>query len=263
MSASPMARLLLLFFVHAANVCAQDAEHPPFVTTPSDVVVEMLKFARTGPADLVADLGSGDGRIVIAAASHFGARGLGIELDPALVEVSRRNAVSAGVADRVRFEHGDVLRADFAEASVVTVYLLPSLINRLQPRLLDELRPGTRIVSHAFVMTGWPPDRTHTMRIAQRHERQGDSSTVHLWVVPAKARGRWSGDGWELAVHQNFQQIDVEARRDGRSVPVGKATLSGREVQWEMDGQRFEGRVADDAIYGTFAGRPLVLKKRP
>ena len=200
---------------------------------------------------------------MIAAAAHFGARGLGIELDPVLVEASRRNAASAGVADRVRFVQGDVLHADFAQASVVTVYLLPSLINRLQPRLLDELRPGTRIVSHAFVMTGWAPDRTHTMRIAQRHERQGDSSTVHLWVVPAKARGRWSGDGWEMAVSQNFQQIDVEARRDGRPVPVGKAVLSGREIAWEMEGARFEGRVADDAISGTFAGRPLVLEKRP
>jgi precorrin-6B methylase 2 len=258
-----MARLLLLALALAASARAQDAEVPPFVTTPSDVVVEMLKFARTGPADLVADLGSGDGRIVIAAAAHFGARGLGIELDPALVEASRRNAATAGVADRVRFVHGDVLRADFTEASVVTVYLLPSLINRLQPRLLDELRPGTRIVSHAFVMTGWVPDRTHTLRIAQRHERQGDSSTVHLWVVPAKARGRWSGEGWELAVHQNFQQIEVEARRDGRPVPVGKALLSGREIAWEVEGARFEGRVGDDAISGTLAGRPLVLKKRP
>jgi precorrin-6B methylase 2 len=250
-----------LMLLAAAGAGAQEAERPPFVTTPPDVVVEMLKFANTGPADVVADLGSGDGRIVITAASHFGARGLGIELDADLVEVSRRNAEAARVGDRVRFVQGDVLRADFAQASVVTVYLLPSLINRLQPRLLDELQPGTRIVSHAFVMTGWPPDRTHTMRIARRHERQGDWSTVHLWVVPAKARGRWTGPGWDLRVHQNFQQIEVEARRDGRAIAVGKATLSGRAITWEAEGARFEGRVEGDSMTGSFGGRPLVLKK--
>jgi precorrin-6B methylase 2 len=246
----------------AAGAGAQEAERAPFFTTPSDVVVEMLKFAGTGPGDLVADLGSGDGRIVIAAAAHFGARGLGIELDPQLVEESRRNAEAAKVADRVRFLQGDVLQADFAAASVVTVYLLPSLINRLQPRLLDELQPGARIVSHAFVMTGWPPDRTHTMRIAQRHAGQGDYSTVHLWVVPAKARGSWTGGGWDLVVHQNFQQIEIEARRAGRAVPVAGARLSGRELAWEAGGARFEGRVEGDTIAGRLAGVPLVLKKR-
>ncbi len=248
--------------VLCAAAGAQEAERPPFITTPSDVVVEMLRFAGTSAQDLVADLGSGDGRIPIAAAKHFGARGLGIELDPALVEASRRNAEAEKVADRVRFVHGDVLLAQFAEASVVTVYLLPSLINRLQPRLLEELAPGTRIVSHAFGMTGWPPDRSHTMRIAQRHEGQGDTSTVHLWVVPANARGRWAGGGWEFLVHQNFQQIEVEARRDGQPVPVSRAALSGRHIAWEVQGARFEGRIAADAIAGTLAGAPLVLKKR-
>lgn len=260
----PMRRLLAsgLLAIAAATAGAQEAERPPFITTPSDVVAEMLRFANTGPGDLVADLGSGDGRIVITAAAQFGARGLGIELDPALVDASRRNAESAKVADRVRFVHGDVLQADFAKASVVTIYLLPSLINRLQPRLLDELQPGARIVSHAFVMTGWPPDRTHTMRVAQRHPGQGDTSTVHLWVVPAKARGRWAGAGWELVIHQNFQQVEVEARKDGRVVPVTRATLSGRDLAWEVQGARFEGRVEGETVTGALAGVPLVLRKR-
>ena len=193
----------------------------------------MLRFAGTGPADLVVDLGSGDGRIPITAAGTFGARGLGIELDGALVETSRRHAEAAKVSDRVRFVQGDVLRADFSQASVVTVYLLPSLINQLQPRLLAELRPGTRILSHAFVMTGWPPDRSHTMRVAQREATHSDHSTFHLWVVPANARGRWVDGPWEIVIHQNFQQLDVEATRGGRAVRVSGAALAGQDIRWE------------------------------
>jgi hypothetical protein len=197
------------------------------------------------------------------AAAQFGARGLGIELDPALVAASRRNAEAAKVADRVRFMEGDVLRTDFSQATVVTVYLLPSLINRLQPRLLDELRPGTRIVSHAFVMTGWAPDRTVTMKVAERREQgQGDYSTVHLWIVPAKARGRWTGGGWELAIHQNFQQIEVEASKDGRPMTVTGAALSGTGIRWKAAGAAFEGRVGKDRIAGSLAGAPLELVRR-
>jgi precorrin-6B methylase 2 len=251
-----------IFAVLVWPVQAQESEHAPFITTPSEVVSAMLRFAGTGPADLVADLGSGDGRIPIAAAAEFGARGLGIELDPKLVEQSRRSAEAAKVADRVRFVEGDVLRAEFSQASVVTVYLLPSLINRLQPRLLDELQPGTRIVSHAFAMTGWPPDRSTTLRIARRHEGQGELSTVHLWVVPAKARGRWTGGGWDVLVHQNFQQIEVEARKDGRPVAVQHARLAGREIAWELAGAHFAGRVEGGEIRGSFAGAPVVLQRR-
>lgn len=256
-----MKRLRWLLALAAGIAAAQEAERPPFITTPDDVVAEMLRFAGTGPQDLVADLGSGDGRIPITAAAQFGARGLGIELDPALVALSRRNAESAKVADRVRFVEGDVLRVDFAQASVVTVYLLPSLINRLQPRLLDELRPGTRVVSHAFVMTGWPPDRSFTMRVARRDASHSDHSTVHLWIVPAKARGRWRGGGWEVAIEQNFQQLDIEARKDGRPVAVTGAVLAGEDVRWNAGGERFEGRIGKDAIAGRLAGVPLELRR--
>jgi precorrin-6B methylase 2 len=256
-------RVLVILLLGFGAAQAQEPEQlAPFVTTPSDVVASMLRFAGTGPSDLVVDLGSGDGRIPITAATQFGARGLGIEIDASLVEASGRNARAAGVADRVRFVHGDVLREDFSQATVVTVYLLPALINRLQPKLLDGLQPGTRIVSHAFAMVGWAPDRTHTLRIAERHEHQGDTSTIHLWVVPAKARGRWSGGGWDVAIHQNFQQIEVDARRDGVPVRVLNAQLSGREIAWDVPGGRFAGRVEGDGIRGALAGVPLVLKKR-
>jgi precorrin-6B methylase 2 len=256
-------RALLILLLGFGTAQAQEPEQvAPFVTTPSDVVVSMLRFAGTRPSDFVVDLGSGDGRIPITAATQFGAKGLGIEIDPSLVEASSRNARDAGVADRVRFVHGDVLQEDFSQATVVTVYLLPALINRLQPKLLDGLQPGTRIVSHAFAMVGWAPDRTHTLRIAERHQHQGDTSTVHLWVVPAKARGRWSGGGWEVVIHQNFQQIEVEARRDGTPVQVRNPRLSGRDIAWDAPGGRFSGRVEADAIRGTLAGAPLALAKR-
>lgn len=242
--------------------CAQEGEQrAPFITTPSDVVMRMLRLAGTGPADLVADLGSGDGRIVITAAREFGAHGLGIELDPRLVEKSRENAKAARVADRVSFVHGDVLLADISKASVVAVYLLPQLINRLQPRFLEELNPGTRIVSHAFAMTGWKPDRAETMRLAQRHPGQGDESTIFLWIVPAAARGKWQGGGWRLRIQQNFQEIELEGARGGLPVPITGARLSGRDISWEAAGARFRGRVEAERIVGELGATPLVLER--
>jgi hypothetical protein len=151
-----------------------------------------------------------------------------------------------------------VLREDISQASVVTIYLLPSLIGRLQPRFIDELRPGTRIVSHAFYMPSWKPDRAETMRIAGRHEGQGDESKIYLWIVPAKARGVWDGgeqgSRWKLRIHQNFQEIEVEAQLNGRPVEVKRASLSGSEIAWEADGARFRGSVQGDSIAGELAG---------
>lgn len=253
----------------ALGAGAQEGElRPPFVTTPTDVVSSMLRFAGTGPSDLVVDLGSGDGRIVIAAAREFGARALGIELDPDLVEKSRENARVAGVGERTRFVQADVLRTDFSQASVVTVYLLPQLINQLQPRFLDGLRPGTRIVSHAFAMTGWKPDRSETMRVSAEHRSQGDRSTFFLWIVPAKVRGTWEGGGWRLRVSQNFQELEVEeASLDGHPLANPIAHLRGRDLLWEAPGLRYEGRVEGDRISGTLtldgARAPLVLTKSP
>src|SRR3954466_1907363 len=176
----------------------------------------MLQLAGTKSDDLVADLGSGDGRIVIAAARKYGARGLGIELDAKLVDVSRENARRAGVADRVSFVQGDVLEADFSRASVVMVYLLPGLIDKLEPRFLSQLKPGTRIVSHSFRMASWRPDRMETLRVTQPHPGQGDESTLYLWIVPADVRGFWSGAGKRRRIEQNYQEIDVQGAVDAR-----------------------------------------------
>ena len=219
----------------------------PFITTPDEIVVRMLEMAGTRADDTVLDLGSGDGRIVIAAASRFGARGLGIELDGALVEKSRANARAAGVEERVRFEQGDVLVADIARASVVTVYLLPALMGKLQSRFVNELAPGTRVVSHSFGMAGWRPDRSEMFKVSGRHPGQGDESRLYLWIVPADVRGVWRGPNLQVRIEQNYQQIDVEGARN--------AVLSGRDISWEG----FKGRVEGNRIVGELGGRPVTL----
>jgi len=242
-----MRTLLALLVALAAHVARADENdwRVPFIATPDEVVVRMLELAGTGAEDLVADLGSGDGRIVIAAARRFGARGLGIELDRALVASSRENARRAGVGERVKFVQGDVLTADFSKASVVTVYLLPQLIDDLQPRFLATLKPGTRIVSHAFRMAGWRPDRTDTLRLSGPHPGQGDESTLYLWIVPADVRGTWAGDGLRLRIEQNYQDVEIEG--------ASGATLRGAEIAWQSREGRFRGRVQGARIVGEWS----------
>ena len=232
-----MRLLLSLILLLSAPARADENEwRVPFITTPGDVVERMLELAGTRAGDLVADLGSGDGRIVIAAARKYGARGLGIELDAKLVEVSRDNARKAGVSDRVSFVQGDVLEADFSKASVVTVYLLPNLISQLEPRFL-ALKPGTRIVSHSFHMPSWRPDRTVSMRVTQPHPGQGDESALFLWIVPADVRGLWKGGGQQVRIEQNYQEIDVDGER---------GSLAGNAISWG----KFRGRVEGNRIVG-------------
>ncbi len=260
-------RTLALAALALLGTAAARADEPlapvPFITTPDEVVERMLKLAGTGPRDLVMDLGSGDGRIVITAAEKFGARGVGIELDAGLVEKSRENARRANVADRVSFERGDVLTADLSRATVVTVYLLPGLINQLEPRFLQSLSPGTRIVSHAFAMTSWRPDRTETVRISKPHPGQGDESRLYLWIVPADVRGVWQAPGTRLNIYQNFQDIQIEGRLAGRDVTESRGSLIGRDIAWQANGMRFRGRIQEGRIAGELErsdGRgPLIL----
>jgi protein-L-isoaspartate O-methyltransferase len=254
-----------LALAFAAAQAEEGAPQPPFITTPDEVVERMLELAGTGSGDLVVDLGSGDGRIVIAAAQKFGARGLGIEFDERLVAKSRENARLAGVAERVAFVHGDVVVSDISVATVVTVYLLPNLIDRLQPRFIDELQPGTRIVSHAFQMVGWKPDRVESVRLSRRHPGQGDESTLYLWVVPADARGQWRAADLELTIHQNYQEIEVDGSLNGRALAGVQGSVSGRDIAWETRGARFRGRIEGARMVGEMMldGRsePLVLTR--
>lgn len=251
----------------AGAVLAQEAERPPpFITTPDDVVERMLALAGTAADDFVMDLGSGDGRIVIAAAQKFGARGLGVEIDARLVAQSRENARRAGVAERATFEERDVLTADLGRATVVTLYLLPFLMDRLQLKLLRELRPGARIVSHAFPMPGWKPDRTETMRIAKRHPGQGDESRIFVWLVPADVRGIWHGRDWRLRISQNFQEIEIEGEAGGRPLAVKEAKIEGTALSFSGEGFEFRGRADTGRIVGELqhggAALPLILTKQ-
>jgi hypothetical protein len=251
----------------AAPAAAQDVSTPaPFITTPDEVVERMLAIAGTGAEDFVIDLGSGDGRIVIAAAKKFGARGLGVDIDAKLVKLSRANAQAAGVAERARFEERDALKTDLAPATVVTIYLLPFLIDQLQPRLLDELRPGARVVTHAFAMKGWKPDRVEDVRLAKPHPGQGDASRIFLWVVPAQARGEWQGRDLRLRISQNFQEIEVEGEIAGRPLVVKEAKLAGTAISFSGVGFSYRGRAGTDRIVGELtrdgATAPLVLEKR-
>jgi hypothetical protein len=243
-----------LLLCAASSAAANEVEHkPPFITTPPEVVERMLEMAGTRPDDVVIDLGSGDGRIVIAAAQKFGARGVGIELDAGLVEKSKALAHRAQLSEKVTFVQGDVLVADISRATVVTVYLLPGLMGKLQSRFIDELAPGTRIVSHEFTMAGWLPDRSETVRLKQRHTGQGNLSRLYLWIVPARARGVWRGAGMELRIEQSYQRIEI----DGAS----EARLSGRDIAWKLNAQQFKGRVEAERIVGELDGRPVEFRR--
>ena len=178
--------LLLLVAVAGAQVPTTEkkALDVPYVPTHESLVDEMLRMAKVGKNDILFDLGSGDGRIVITAARRFGTRGIGYDLDPDRVTEARENAKRAGVSDRVRFEEQDIFTANISSATVVTMYLLPDVNLKLRPKLLSELKPGTRIVSHNYDLGDWEPVQRKDMDV------NGVSHTLYLWVVPKRSTGR-------------------------------------------------------------------------
>jgi hypothetical protein len=206
---------------------------PPYVPTPQSTVDRMLELARVGPDDYVVDLGSGDGRIVITAAAKFGARGLGIEIEPDLVNLSEYHARRAGVADRVKFVTEDLFAADLRPATVVTLYLFRELNIKLRPRLLEQLRPGTRVVAHDWDLgEEWEPDVAETIPAPDKPVGIERTSKVFLWYVPARLEGRWrletpltDGRGVTLALAQRFQRFEGEIELDGarRAIAGGRA----------------------------------------
>ncbi|MBS0335876.1 MAG: class I SAM-dependent methyltransferase [Proteobacteria bacterium] len=246
-----------------AQSWAWDDGTVPFVVSPEEVVDRMLRIADIGPADYVIDLGSGDGRIVIGAARR-GARALGIDIDPSLVERARNNAASAGVAERATFVAQDLFDTDLSKASVITMYLLPEVNLKLRPKLLS-LAPGTRIVSHDWNMGDWEPDETIELRTPEKPVGLGGKSRVHLWIIPADARGRWvaelpeHGGRWEFDIGQQYQSVTVRATvGGGRDLTVRGTRLRGAEVKMVITGlvggkpwnQFFRGTISGDRMAG-------------
>jgi len=220
---------------------AWDDGSVPFVVSPQEVVHRMLRIAEVGPNDMLIDLGSGDGRIVIAAAQR-GARALGVDIDPELIAEARANAKRAGVAARARFEHRDLFDTDLSQATVITMYLLPEINLKLMPRLL-ALAPGTRVVSHDWDMGPWLPDETLALRAPDKPVGGRDGlAYIHLWVVPAQVAGVWHGriEGlggeWILRIRQTYQVLDVDARESGREILVRASRLRGREIKLVTSG---------------------------
>lgn len=259
-----VAVLLAALPAAAAEVTGESYIPTPYVPSTAIAVDEMLRVADVRPEDLVVDLGSGDGRIVIAAARDYGARGLGIEIDPALVRESAENARRAGVADRVVFREGDVLKADFGAATVVTMYLLPQLVEQVKPRLL-ALKPGTRIVAHDFGFKDWAPDRTVNI-----------SKNYYLYVVPARAAGKWRLEAqlpggardYDFELEQTYQRIRGGARVAGGYLPAFEARLTGDRIGFVLvendTSHYFEGRINGAEITGTVhsgAGRERITNR--
>ena len=223
-----------------------------WVPTPDSAVERMLQMARVGPKDFVVDLGSGDGRTVIAAATKFRARSLGIEFNPDMVALSRQSAEREGVADTAKFVQGDIFASDFSSASVVTMYLLDDLNLRLRPKLL-EMKPGTRVASHEFNMGDWEPDDTSHI----------DDHTTYFWVVPAKVGGDWklevdigAAENAVLKLSQKFQKLEGTLASKSSQLGLRNVNLRGDQIKFSLVDYRgvlreFSGRARGGVISGS------------
>ena len=256
--------------VAALTLCVQaqswawDDGTTPFVVSPDAVVERMLYLAQRKAGERLVDLGSGDGRIVIEAAKRFGAKGLGVDIDPRLVELARESARQAGVEALASFEVQDLFETDLRGVSVVTMYLLPEVNLKLLPRLLEQLKPGARIVSHDYDLGPWPFDEMMELALAEKMVGPLGRSRIFLWLVPADASGKWvsempqHGGRWQFDIAQKYQMLDVDARTGAGSLVVRGARLRGEEIRLAVTGMvggkgfnhLFRGKVADGSIEG-------------
>jgi SAM-dependent methyltransferase len=254
--------LLALLFISvagAAAVLAQDAREAPkpfepivgqegkdvvWVPTPQALVDKMLDLAKVTPRDYVMDLGSGDGRNIIAAAKR-GARALGVEYNPDMVELSRRTAEQEGVADKALFVQGDMFAADISEATVMALFLLPDNLEKLTPKFVD-LKPGTRMVLNGFAVPGWDPD------VTERAEGDcGSWCTAMLYIVPARVDGAWRLGNGELKIEQKFQKFTGTLTRGGSAAAIKDGRLNGDDIAFTAGGVQYAGRVNGNAIQGA------------
>lgn len=216
-----------------------------WVPTPKSLVEKMLKMADVKPTDYVIDLGAGDGVTVITAAKQFGVRALGIEYNPEMVELAKRNAQNEGVAARAEFVRGDIFTTDFSQATVLTMYLLPYLNMKLRPTILN-MKPGTRIVSHAFTMEDWMPDQTDST----------EGRTAYLWIVPAKVEGRWKIGQSEIELKQKFQAFEGTYRTNDTTWRLTHVNLRGDQISFTAGTATYTGRVTGPLMQGTTRPRP-------
>ncbi|MEN3353011.1 MAG: hypothetical protein V7640_1169 [Betaproteobacteria bacterium] len=244
---------LLAVACETASVYGATLDVPtPYIPSTQQNVDEMLRLAAVQPTDVVYDLGSGDGRVVISAARDWGARGVGIEIDPQLVAESGERARREGLAQRVTFRAGDIFAAKISDATVVTMYLLTSLVHRLEAKLLAELKPGTRIIAHDYGFAEWKPDRHVQI-----------SKNFYLYIVPAQVAGKWrltsalptNARDYEIDFQQHYQEITGGARVAGGFLPAFEARLVGERIGFVLldddMSYRYDGRVAGDSIEGV------------
>ncbi len=250
--------LCLVLVISCSSVTRNEISAPVhYVATPPKVVTAMLQLANVTADDIVYDLGSGDGRIVIAAARDFGARAVGVEIDPKLVRESQQNAQDAHVSTRVQITQGDLFQVNLEEATVVTLFLLPGINEMLAPKFLKELRPGTRIVSYRHDMGEWQPDKT--IRV--------DGSPIYCWIAPADAGGIWTLEiptaqalsPQTLSLREAFQKLSGSVRLRGAKLTLRDPQIDGEKLSFAasgtMEGQpvfmEFTGRLQDGRATGT------------
>jgi 16S rRNA G966 N2-methylase RsmD len=266
-----VAALLACGWAHAAEF---DRSGGPFVPTPPAVVNAMLKLAHVGPHDHVVDLGSGDGRIVLTAATRYQASGTGVEIDEELVQQANAAAGKQGVAGRARFVRQDVREADLSRATVLTLYLLPGMMTTLRDKILAELRPGSRVVSHDFHFEQWKPDRSVTVETEEKYEITGKwTSQVHLWIVPARVGGKWraklaggKSDEFDLDIRQGFQVFDGRLVRGDQGTRLREGRLSGPRLSFSASGangraERYTATVKDGRMTGEVRNGETVVAR--
>jgi hypothetical protein len=253
---------LLLALPLAALAADKTVDAGPYVPSPQSVVADMLKLAEVGPKDFLIDLGSGDGRIVRTAALVFGARGFGVEIKDELVRQANADAKREGIADRVKFIKADLFKTDISQATVLTMYLLPDTVNMLKDKLLTELKPGTKILSHDYGLSGWVPEKTVEMDLQEKIKISGVTTTlIYLYLVPAKIQGRWSakvpasvGKGpLTLDIAQQITRISGIASQSGKEVVLEDLKLHGKRIAFGIAGRKvaFTGDVEGASMNGV------------
>ncbi len=261
--------LILSVFTFTMKTSGQycdDEYDVPYVPTEYEIVEKMLKMANVNKKDILYDLGCGDGRIVITAAKKYGARGVGIDINPVRIEESNKNAEKEGVTDKVQFIEQNLFEADISEATVLTMYLLSSVNLQLRPILFHDLKPGTRIVSHDFDMGEWEPDQSAIIEYSLDYQNFLDSHTVYFWVLPANVSGDWevkvtkseSHDPFILHINQNFQKLHGNVTNGKTNISIKGITIKGDRIQFTTESEigkekvtmKYDGTVDSNVIVG-------------